>query len=237
MKIRINQKASRAFGLAVLVSLASIAAFAAGNPNPGVLPINSSPGGKSYGKWTVAWWQWAVSAPAGVNPWFDDTTGQYAATGQNGPVWFMASTLGDSRDRTNTIPAGKMLFLPVFPWIFGATVGDCSPSNPGTACDVPTLREAAANAATSATTLEVKIDGTPLQELSKYRAQSPDSFTVTLPAGNVVGLPAGTYGPHVSDGYWLMLTPLSPGYHTIVVHVISSFGEFTLTYRITITGS
>jgi hypothetical protein len=91
---------------------------------------------------------------------------------------------------------------------------------------VPTLR-ASANAAVAGTQLvEVSIDGLSLSQLGSYRAKSPDAFSVTLPAGNVpefLGLPtpAGTYTPQVADGYWLMLTPLPPGNHTISVHVVN----------------
>jgi hypothetical protein len=48
--------------------------------------------------------------------------------------------------------------------------------------------------------------------------------------------PAGTYDPHVADGYFLVLTPLSAGEHTIVVHVVNltSNLDYTATYHITV---
>jgi hypothetical protein len=36
-----------------------------------------------------------------------------------------------------------------------------------------------------------------------------------MPAGNVFGLPAGSYQPAVADGEYLLLNPLPPGHHTI----------------------
>src|SRR5436853_3928133 len=30
-----------------------------GNPNPGVLPPNSAPHGKTYAEWSAAWFKWA----------------------------------------------------------------------------------------------------------------------------------------------------------------------------------
>jgi hypothetical protein len=133
-----------------VAAVASPLVASAGNPNPGVLLINSSPYGKSYGSWTEAWWQWVLSIPAAQNPELD-TTGQDAGIGQSGPVWFMSATFGNLPNvvRTFTIPAGKTLFLPVYPWIFGASAGDCEPSSPGVPCDVPTLRDLAAAAATT----------------------------------------------------------------------------------------
>jgi hypothetical protein len=221
----------------VAAAMTSPIPASAGNPNPGIFPVNAAPGGKSYGQWTAAWWQWAVSAPAGQNPWFDDTTGQFAAVGQSGQVWFLGASLGGSVERSFTIPQGKMLFLPVTPWIFGSVAGDCGASNPSVTCDVPTLRDSAAVAATSVQTMEVSIDEVPVQDIRRYRAISPDSFSVTLPQGDVFGLPAGTYTPQVADGYWLMLAPLAAGTHTITVHVIpnpSFGGEFRVIYHLTV---
>jgi hypothetical protein len=40
---------------------------------------------------------------------------------------------------------------------------------------------------------------------------------ITLPEGNVFGLPAGTTGQSVSHGWVTLLDPLPPGTHTIVV--------------------
>ena len=59
-----------------------------GNSNPGILPINSTSHGKTYGEWTAAWWQWALSIPAERNPFFPlDPTGEFCGEGQSGPVW------------------------------------------------------------------------------------------------------------------------------------------------------
>ena len=57
---------------------------------------------------------------------------------------------------------------------------------------------------------------------------------VDLPEGNIFGLPAGSYGPAVTDGYWVTLPPLPPGEHT--VHFSSTQGGNTMdvTYHITV---
>ncbi len=41
---------------------------AAGNPNPGVVPVNSNFHGKTYGEWSAEWWKWVLSIPADRNP-------------------------------------------------------------------------------------------------------------------------------------------------------------------------
>jgi hypothetical protein len=87
-------------------------------------------------------------------------------------------------------------------------------------------------------TLQVTVDGKNIKQLWKYRVQSP-VFDITLPDDNIIGLPPGK-GASVSDGYWLMLEPLSPGDHTI--HYEGAFVSGTgkgfkqnVTYHITVT--
>lgn len=204
-----------ALAAGIVLTVTTSAAFAG---DLGILPLNSRPGGKSYGQWVMSWWQWAFAAPEAYNP-VADTTGAFASVGQSGPVWFLAGTFGTSEERTFTVPAGKILFLPVYNWIFGASVFDCEPSNPGVPCDIPTLRDLAAEATTSVKSIVVTIDGTTVPDITKYRAISSDAFPVTFPEGAVFGFPAGTFYPQVADGYWLMLTPRQPGNHTISIHV------------------
>lgn len=201
---------------------------AQGNQNPGILPPNSSSHGKSYGQWTAAWWQWALAIPEAQNP-LTDITGEFGGVGQSGPVWFLAGTFGNSVERTVHVPHGKSIFMPMHNWIFGAGVFDCDPTVPGVPCEVPVLRAKAAAATTAAEVVEVWIDGKPVQNVRRYRASSPDPFSINLPQGAVFGIPAGTYFPQVADGYWLMLTPFSKGHHTIGVHVVNSAAGIDMT--------
>jgi hypothetical protein len=220
-----------------LMVLTTIAFAQGGNPNPQVLPVHSSPFGSTYGEWSARWWQWALSIPAATNPVLDET-GEHCAEGQIGQVWFLASSFfGGTFDRTCTVPTGKALFFPIVQVAFGAAVGDCEPTNPGVPCDVTALRAAAA-ASMDPVMIDASIDGVPLRNLSDYRVQSP-VFSVTLPEENVLGVPSGTYAPMVSDGYWLMLAPLSAGAHTIHFKGIITGGPFAgfeteVTYHLTI---
>ena len=60
-------------------------------------------------------------------------------------------------------------------------------------------------------------------------------FNAFLPKGAIFGLPAGTIGPLVSDGFWLLLSPLSPGAHTIHLHAKAITGfETEATYQLNI---
>jgi hypothetical protein len=65
--------------------------------------------------------------------------------------------------------------------------------------------------------LEASLDGVPLRDLFRYRAESPEGgFVLTLPTdSNLFGAPAGDYKPAVSAGYYLLLAPLSVGEHEL----------------------
>jgi hypothetical protein len=210
-------------GLTVAVTMwlgaASSVPAGARNSNPSVLPPQSKAYGKSYGEWSILFWQWAMSIPADRSPVIDPT-GEFCDEGQSGPVWFVGS-VGGSSERVCHIPAGKAVFMPVFNWIFGSGVFDCDPTVPGVPCDVETLRASAAANTEAAEVLDVTIDGVPLEDPRAYRAISPEPFSVTYPENSIVGVEAGTYYPQVSDGYWLMLAPMSKGEHNVTVHVVA----------------
>jgi hypothetical protein len=222
-----------------LTTLVPVASAQGGNPNPRVLPIHSSPFGSTYGEWSARWWQWVFSMPAVGHPLVDET-GERCGQGQTGKVWFLAGTVAAPGNpvtvtRDCTVPQGKALFIPILNATFGAAVFDCEPTVPGIPCDVTALRAAAA-ASMDQATLEVDIDGVQLQNLSEYRVQSP-VFSVTAPADSLLPIPSGTYAPMVSDGYWLMLTPLSRGAHTIHITGAVTGGVFAgtafeLTYHL-----
>ena len=178
-----------------------------------VVERNSNTFGNTYGEWSAQWWQWVLSIPAATNPNLD-TTGANCGMGQAGPVWFLAGTFGASPvTRFCTVPAGKALFFAILNNVFGSAVFDCNPTVPDVVCNLAALRQSAA-ASMDSVRLQASLDGEPLRHLSDQRVQSP-AFTLTEPAHGVNDVPTGTYSPQVSDGYWIMLKPLSPGPHTI----------------------
>ena len=194
-----------------------------------VIP-RSSAFGNTYGEWSARWWQWLLSIPAATNPNLDPT-GANCGEGQTGQVWFLAGTFGGSFTRTCTVPAGKALLFPILNTVFGQGVGDCTgPSD----CNVTALRALAAAAEDNPMTLMVSIDGRNVKNLSQFRVTSP-VFNYFLPADNILGISSGTYGPLVSDGYWLLLKPLSPGTHTIHFKGVSNSAfESEVTYNLTV---
>jgi hypothetical protein len=234
------QKLSGLMVLAVLVLATS--AVEAGNLNPTIRPPNSNPYGKSYGEWGGLWWQWALSIPADINP-VADTTGEFAAVGQSGPVWFLAGTFGGEANRTVTVPAGKGLFFPIYNqvWVNLPELGD----NPWSPEQEAFARDLVASLVDSATALSAAIDGRAVENITAYRSPTPEggAYMVDFPEGDVwglttvYGLPPGSYGPSVSDGYYLMLTPLSAGKHTIQIAAADSTGfSLDVTYNLTVVG-
>lgn len=197
----------------VMIAIPVISVQAQSNGNPGVIPPVAAPFGGGYGQWSAAWWQWVLSVPAATSPLFDET-GAFCGEGQSGKVWFLAGNFGGESVRRCRIPQGKAIFFPVATGIAGSGVYDCDPSAPGVPCDVNALRQLLGVVLDNPILLEAEVDGRPLENLSAYRALSP-VFSINYPEGNVYGQPAGAYQPHVADGYWIMLAPLSAGVHTI----------------------
>lgn len=208
------------------------------NANSGVLPPQSNPHGQSYGNWGGAWWTWVLNIPVESNPAFD-VTGEFCGEDQSGSVFFLSGTFVGDAVRDCTVPTGKALFFPI------VNIAMWSPediiANGGNPDDL-TQDEQAALVHDYATfwgdqmdILEVSVDGVALANLQDYRGTS-DPYFFEMEEGNVFGYAPGTKGPAVSDGFWIMLAPLSSGEHTIeFTGGISSYPfQTTVTYNLTI---
>jgi PEP-CTERM motif len=196
-------------GQSVLAALPIVAvALSSSSASAAILAPGSTYAGKTVGEWSAEWWKYILSVPADQNPALDPT-GVNANINQQGPVFFLAGTFdGTSVTRDITIPADKALLFPLVNFV---NISD--PSNPETE---EQLRVLVTQQADAVSQLNTSIDGTdiPEAELFLHREPSP-GFSVTLPDGNIFGAPSGVYSPAVSDGYWLLLEPLSPGQHEI----------------------
>jgi hypothetical protein len=170
---------------------------------------DSRPFGLTYADWTARWWQWVLSIAKIENPLIDET-GKNCANGQSGPVWFLAGALEGSAERSCTIPADKAILFPVINVEASVAEGDGSTEEELSACVKFEMDQI--------TDMRAIISGTNLDELKQYRIQSP-LFNVTLPADNVLGLPAQST-KMMSEGYWLFLKPPKPG-----IYNLYSFGS------------
>lgn len=217
----------------ILIASVWTGAMAAGKRN-GVVPADSKKFARNCDALSTDWWQWLLSIPADRNPALD-TTGENAAEGQSGHVWYLAGVFGfegGTVERDVTIPPGKALFFPVYNYVIVNTpeFGDpeWSPQREAEA------RQLAAEQVEQAEVVTVEVDGRPVDDITAFRCQTDEPFMVTLPDGNVFNVPAGTYGPSISDGYYLLLRPLPPGEHTI--HFVTESGDTSqdVTYHITV---
>jgi len=177
--------------------------------------------GKTIGEWSANWWQWALEIPASTNPMLDDT-GAFCHLGQQGPVWFLAGVwLGKSElvTRSCTVPRGKHILFSIANsfWINSA---QDNPNNTET-----DYRQFANDFLPPSIggELVATLDKNPIIFNPKtpiIRNQSP-VFTASFPPNNVIttsfNVPASdlTGYPIVSDGFWVMLPPLSPGVHVL----------------------
>jgi len=201
-----------------------------------VFSPDAAPYGKSYGEWSAQHWQWLLSIPASTNP-ANDFTGANGAVGQSGNVWFLAgsfcpepqATCSDfTVTRNLSVPAGTALFFPLLD-------SECSTVEGNGSTDAE-LRSCASGFMDLGTGLSCDIDGVSITDLNSYRVQSPFFAFGPLPAGNILGVPAGSTSPSVSDGVFLMVKPLDAGSHTIhFTGAIPTFGfGMHITYNLTV---
>jgi hypothetical protein len=191
--------------LAISYHLIPIASADVGSNNKGVFSPDSTPYGITYGEWTAKWWQWSFSMPESDNPLVDDT-GKNCAKNQSGPVWFLAGTGGGSVSRECTVPAGKGILIPIINV-------ECDSASDSSLDTEEELRACAKADQDQVIEKEIIVDGIKIEDLDKYRFQSP-LFNLTFPENNIAGLMPQT-SKAVSDGFWVLLEPLSPGRHDI----------------------
>jgi hypothetical protein len=186
--------------------------------NSGVIPRGAHPYGKTYGEWSAKHWQWLYSLPVDDHPLFDTAD---CSTGQSGPVWFLGGTFTavspepgvviGTATRDCTVPVGTALFFPIID-------AECATAEGNGTTDAE-LRACAKDVIDHTVALSCEIDGVAVQNLTAFRAPSPLFTWGPLPANNVfqdpIHFPAGTTSPSVSDGYFVMVHPLSVGSHTI----------------------
>ena len=229
--------------VAILLMSASLTLVYAGNGDPGVVPPQSIVYGKSYADWSIAWFKWALSIPYSNNPIFD-TTGANCGVGQSGPMWFLAGAYFGVKSLTRdcTIPAGKYVFFPLINVINDYPCPDPNfqPSPGQSLEDFLTngndIFWGARQYIDAVKTLKVTVDGNRLQNPFDYRATSPMFIFKGDPSLTATFDPCITGTPQhgVSDGYWVMLAPLSAGTHTLFFYANGLWRE-DVTYHLTVT--
>lgn len=156
-------------------------------------------------EWTERWWKWVGRFPQGQLP-YRDRDGALCATAQEGPVWFLAGTDGQSdAQRRCRIPADKYLLVPVMNIV---QLGG-GPDAPARGCEE--LRASAAKVMDHLSNSLVLLDGRMVGATAEMRIASNGCFD---PGRGLLG---GGHNVAASDGYWLMLSPLPPGKHVLAI--------------------
>jgi hypothetical protein len=175
--------------------------------------------GKTYGDWSAQWWQWALTEPEATSPLL---TAEGNELNQKGPVWFLGGSASDEPvTRYVTIPKNKEIFFPI------VNFADYS-GGPIPVDNEAEWREYIQTYIDSFANLVCTLDGTPIEfnpNTPIVRTQSP-TFSDTLDSDNIGGFPSGKYTHCWSDGYWVMLPPLSKGEHTLHFSCDSSENDF-----------
>ena len=173
---------------------------------PVVHPPDAPVHGAAYGEWGARHWQWTASFPIGANPGHDPS-GNRCGYGQAGPVFFAPRNFAPC-----VVPAGMSVLVPI-----AGTICSTAESPPYHGDTEEELRDCAADDTDRYTGIVVHVDDQVVPDIEAYRFTSP-RFTLVLPENNVLGAPAGP-AQAVTDGYQIILTPLSPGEHEVTVHV------------------
>jgi hypothetical protein len=183
-------------------------------------PPPFAPAGVSYSQLAANWWKWAETQPAGVNP-VTDTTGVNCGQGQSGSVWFLAGSFsGGTVTRTCKVPYGKTIVFPIVNASYQAFLTD----DPSTRTE-SYVRGQAACVLQGASGLEADVDGVPVLFPQWYLEKS-NEFDVVLPYStdpaltNIFGatpsdIPQMTLSPGYYTGYYVGVSPLTPGQHKI----------------------
>jgi hypothetical protein len=171
-------------------------------------------------KLSADWWIWALSMPVNRHPLYD--TAQISE-GQSGNVWFLGTSFGDNQKVAHswTIPNNKYLFVPIFNVQTSTLCG-----NGDTEDELRAVANYYINNRIDWKTAFIKIDGVPIElgDGSSFKIESPLYHFGPLPKNNVllsdgeINAQEGATSAAVACGYYLMLSPLSVGAHTIEIY-------------------
>ncbi len=191
-------------------------------PNPMLFPKTARPYGQTMSRWAELTWSYIYSIAPDQNPFFD-TTGEFCAVDQAGPVWFLpavpGSHLGTNISRSCTIPQGKAIMLQMSSALNDFPCPDPSfhPAPGQSLYDF--LISAISPLFDNVTGFTVTLDGVNINDPLSYRFFSPDVFSFTPDLGMVAfdSCITQTNMQGVVDGFYLLFKPMTPGQHTIVL--------------------
>jgi len=160
-------------------------------------------------KQTEKWWKWALSYNSTASP-ITDTTGERCGEGNVAKdMFYLASTIGGSVERSCEITDEQEILLPVltaFCYVGGTCLTDQVVN------DTKQMEEETMKALESVSGIDATLNGKPLN-LEKSRVTT-ELFKLEATSNNPYGLPDGEYKA-VADGYFVLLKPLNEGKHEL----------------------
>jgi hypothetical protein len=196
-----------------------------------VVPPSQTFAGKTYGEWSVAWWQWAAGITTSEST-LNDPKGANCAVHQQGPVWFLTGTTGGTKltRRKCTVPAGQGILFPIIN-------GECS-SVEGQGTTEPQLRRCAKDQMDQVTSATARVDGVPVElgrlDHTPYRVQSSGLFNITFVDNNQFGISPGS-GNSFADGFYVLVNPPTKGRHTFAFRGEAPAFNFTVNVQYDLT--
>ena len=186
-----------------------------------ILPRDAKPMGVSLKLWTVTYLRAAVQRPVGAgNSLLVSSNGKCGSA--FGKVWFLPDAAPPDELVTHcVIPRGKLLFVPGAYLIGPATLQG--------------IEQALTNRRFLAES-RIWVDGRLVG--SGHYLRTP-VFDAVFPLHNVFGAPPGPVSA-IASGYFAILSPLSPGQHTVVQNAAyhpaygAPAGASSFTYHLTI---
>jgi len=170
-----------------------------------IIGIDEKVSGKHLHEYANMWWQWTRTMNKKESPVID-RIGDKCGVNQNGSVWFLAGGYGSSKiSRRCTIPEGKYIFFPIINMAYWPRQGS------SITCEGVKNRAALNN--DNLLLVNAELDGKKIPDVRKYRIQSEKCF-------DLLGLIPKKFNapkvfPSATDGYWLMLKPLTKGQHKL----------------------
>lgn len=170
-----------------------------------ILPPGDSYAGRTYNDWQILWWQTAIATPIvnGDHPLFSG-----GVLGEQDGVAMLTGVFGVA-SLDLTISADTAIFFPIVN--IESSVFEPPPFHGD---DEASLRANSEGLLDQATGLFAEIDGVSV-DITPFRFVSPLFTWGPVPEENIVGAPAGTTSDAVDAGFYLLLTPLALGSHTI----------------------
>lgn len=180
------------------LTLAASLLLAAARPaSAQLVPPSRAIAGVTQEEWSKRWWRWALSFDDEDSP-VADPDGRLCASGQSGPVWFLAGTYETRRTvRSCRIPAGKTLFFPLINTLA------FPPDDEREACASLMLRAETQTEAPAALVLE--FNGRRFDGLAEHRQATRGCFLVA----------PDDDAPAAANGYYVALGPLKRGRYTL----------------------